>query len=178
MRTKLMLPAFLWVQIFCAQSADPKNQLRQHELEIKELSRQVQYYKNALNVNQAIRSVTFENIRFDVTQVIGSKKDGTVEVNFLYTNVGPTLRSLQCERALMVDPKGNQHLTTQMYIAPNGRIVANEVLPKTAYRGGVLFKKQNSYLPTIRSLALYIYPRDNFSNPVPVVFENIPVIWQ
>lgn len=178
MRTKLMLPAILLAQILCAQSADTPSQLQQHEQEIEELSRQVQYYKNTLNVNKAVRSATFENVRFDLTQVIGSKKDGTVEVNFLYTNIGPTRRSLQCERAQIVDPQGNQHITTQMYIAPNGRIVANEVLPRTAYRGGLLFRKQNSYFPTIRALSLYVYPQDNFSNPVPVVFENIPIIWQ
>lgn len=178
MRTKLMLPAFLLAQLLCAQSADTQSQLQQHEQEIRELSRQVQYYKNALNTNKAIRSATFENIRFDITQVIGSKKDGTVEVNFLYTNLSPNRRPLQCERAQLVDPQGNQHLTTQLYIAPNGRIVANEVLSKTAYRGGLLFRKQNSYYPTIRALSLYVYPQDNISNPVPVVFENIPIVWQ
>lgn len=181
MRIKLMLPAILLAQILCAQADGVQTTVQQHaqhEQEIEELSRQVQYYKNILNTNKAIRSATFENIRFDLTQVIGSKKDGTVEINFLYTNLGGPRRSLQCERAQIVDPQGNQQLTTQMYLAPGGRVIATDVLPKTAYRGGLLFRKQNSYFPVIRSLSLYIYPQDNFSNPVPIVFENVPVIWQ
>lgn len=177
MRTKLILPALMLAQLLCGQSSDLTAKLLQKEQEVRDLSLQVKYYKTVLNSTRAIRSATFENIRFDLTQVTGSRKDGSLVIGFSYNNVGDTRKTLQCERALLVDMQGNQHQTTLINLAPNGKVIAYDVLPKVPYRGAIIYKKLNYYFPVIRSLVLYIYPKDNISNPSPVVFENVPVIW-
>lgn len=178
MKMKLLLPAFMLAQLICGQTSDIAAKLLQKEQEIRELSLQVKYYKTVLNSTKAVRSATFENIRFDLTQVTGSRKDGSLMIGFSYHNHDDSRKTLQCERALLVDMQGNQHQTTQISLAPNGKIIAYDVLSNVPYRGAIFYKKLNYYFPVIRSLVLYLYPEDNISNPSPIVFENVPVIWE
>lgn len=181
MKIKILLISLVLAQLFYSQNADYaqlSQKLNQNRLEIFELSRQVQYYKNVLNSTKAVRKATFEDLDIDITQVIGSRKDGNIAISFNYKNTADSPRRiLQCERAVMVDMQGNQYQTTHLYLAPNGKVVTNEILQNVPYKGGILFKKTDAYFPIIKALILYLYPIDQISNPQPVVFENIPVIW-
>ena len=177
MRINFILPVLCMAQFYFAQSLAVNNRpMPSDEQLVKELSQQVQYYKGILRSSKAVRSATFEKIRFDINQVTGSRKDGNVVVAFGYENLEETRQLLQCERAVIVDVEGNQYLTTNIFLAPGGKIVVNDILSKVPYRAGIFFKKL-PYFPVIKALVMYVYPDDKFSNPVPIVFENIPVVW-
>lgn len=180
MKIKLLLMSLTLAQEFYSQASDSTyfiNKLNQNRLEISELSTQVQYYKNILKSSKAIRTATFEHIQFDINQVSGSRKDGSITLGFTYKNLADPRRILQCEKAVLVDLQGQQFQTTNVYLAPN-KVVVNDVLKDVPYRGGIFYNKVNSYFPTIRALILYVYPSDQISNPMPVVFENVPVVWE
>lgn len=182
MKIKLLSVLLVLAQQLYSQNANYaqlNEQLNQNKLEISELSRQVQYYKKVLNSTRAIRSANFEDLNLDITKVTGSRKTGSIEVLFNYKNTHSTTRkNFQCERAVIVDMQGNQYQTTQLFLAPNGRVVAVDILQNVPYNGGVMFKKVGNYFPVIKALILYLYPSDQLSNPQPIVFENIPVIWE
>lgn len=183
MKLKLTMLMFTLAQLHAAQLSDCielNKKIDIHQLEIDELSRQVIYYRNTLNTAKAIRSATFEDIQYNINQVTGSKKDGNILLRFTYKNLqGDTRKILQCEKAVIIDPQGNQNQTHQVYLSPNGgKIIANDVLTKIPYQGAMVFKKNTSYFPVIRALIVYVYTIDNITNPKPVVFENIPIIWE
>lgn len=183
MKSKLTLLMLVLAQLNAAQlsdCADLDEKLNIHQLQINELSKQVNYYKTLLNATKAIRSSTYEDMQFNINQVIGSKKDGSIMMRFTYKNLkDETRRTLQCEKAVIIDTQGNQHQTNQVYLAPNsGKILANDVLKGIPYQGAMFFKKNTAYFPVIRALIVYVYPVDNLTNPKPVVFENLPVIWE
>lgn len=183
MKIKITLLMLALAQAYCAQLSDCGEAIEKidnHQLEIKELSRQVHYYKNLLNLSKAVRSSAFEDVQYTINQVTGSKKDGTILVRFTYRNLNDHPRKiLQCEKAVIVDTQGNQHQTNQVYLSPNGgKILASDVLAKIPYQGAMVFKKSTAYFPVIKALMVYAYPLDNLTSPKPVVFENIPVIWE
>ena len=183
MKLKLAMLMLTLAQLHAAQLSDCvelNKKVDTHQLEIDELSRQVNYYRNTLNTAKAIRTTTFEGMQYNINQVTGSKKDGNILLRFTYKNLtDATRRTLQCERAVIIDPQGNQNQTNQIYLSPNGgKILVDDLLSKIPYQGAMIFKKNTSYFPVIRALIVYVYPIDNITNPKPVVFENIPVIWE
>ncbi len=149
------------------------------KLQIAELSQQVAYYKTALNLSKALRSNTFEDLSLAIKTVRGLRKDGTIVIEFEYQNTSQRQRgSLQTERAVLVDPQGNQYQTSQVMLHTDGRVHTRDLVPKVPYRGGLVFRKTGVEFPMIRALILYFYPEDNISNPQPVVFESIPIVWE
>lgn len=172
----------LAAQIVSAQDPDYATltkQVKTHQLEIEELTKQVNYYKTTLQYSKAIRSIKFENIQVTINDVRGIKKDGNVVIEFTYTNLSKELQeSLQFEKAVLVDSQGKQYNTSQVFLAQDGKIRVLDLVRDIPYKGGLIFKKTTDYFPIIRALILYAYPKDQLSNPEPVVFENLPVMWE
>ena len=154
-------------------------QIKLHQFEIEELTKQVDYYKSTSNYSKAIRSVNFENLQFTINDVRGIEKDETIIVEFTYTNLSKDLQdSLQFEKAVLVDSKGKQYSTSQVFLAQDEKIRVLDLVKDIPYKGGLMFRKTTDYFPIIRALILYAYPQDQLSNPEPVVFENLPVMWE
>lgn len=183
MMKKLQLVlVILAAQLLPAQKAQQLSLVEQSKidkLQIEELTRQVDYYKKTLNFSKAIRSANFENMKFTINDVRGLKKDGTVMIEFSYTNMSKDLHeSLQFEKAVLVDSQGKQYNTSQVFLTSDGKIRVIDLVDGIPYKGALFFKKSSNYFPIIRALILYAYPKDQLSNPEPVVFENLPVIWE
>lgn len=183
MKKKLQLVlVLLAAQLLPAQNGPQLSLVEQSKIDkqqIEELTKQVDYYKKALNFSKAISSAHFENLRLSINDVRGLKKDGTVIIEFSYTNMSSELhKSLQFEKAVLVDSQGKQYHTPQVFLTTDGKIRVIDLVDGIPYRGALFFKKSTNYFPIIRALILYAYPKDQLSNPQPVVFENLPVIWE
>ncbi|MGA9213246.1 hypothetical protein [Kaistella sp.] len=182
MKTKLTVLTLVLAQCLSAQLADYNvlsEQAKLDQTQIEELSKQVDYYKKFLNLSKVIRTSTFENIQIELNDIRGLKKEGKIMVEFTYKNMGAEMRkALQFEKAIIVEFEGNQYQTQQVFLTLDGKIRVNDLLHGIPYKGAMFFHKSNRYFPIIRALVLYIYTKDQLSNPEPIVFENIPVIWE
>ncbi len=170
------------VQVCNAQSSSCENLIKNKERDqqqIDELGRQVAYYKNLLHTTKAIRSATYEDIRYDIQRVRGLRKDGTILIEFTYQNMDEGLMdALQVEKAVIVEPLGKRFQTTQVSLTADGRFRAVDLVPGVPYKALTVMRKTSADFPTMRTLVLYIFPRDNISSPEPVIFENVPVVWE
>ncbi|PQA90396.1 hypothetical protein SAMN05421796_108183 [Chryseobacterium piscicola] len=185
MKSILILIISVFSQILFAQKSDCsdlKNELKNNKDQITELSKQVDYYKEALNLLKPIRTVDIDGMKLDIVMVNGHKKDKTISVTFIYQNTESTARkSFQCEEAFIIDPQGNQLQTSEVIVAPNKRVRAQNILPEIPTKATMTFAAPDlaeaSFL-IIKVLTIKIYAKDNKNNPYNAVFENIPVIWE
>ncbi|MCD9854527.1 hypothetical protein LUD75_07405 [Epilithonimonas sp. JDS] len=185
MKSKLILITLAFSQILFAQKSDCsdlKNELKNNKEQILELSKQVDYYKETLSLLKPIRTVNIDGMKLDIVKVNGTKLSKTISVTFIYQNTESTARkSFQCEEAFLIDPQGNQFQTSEVLVAPNKRIRAQNILPEIPTKATMTFSvadlKQTDF-PIIKILTLKVYAKDNKSNPYSAVFENIPVVWE
>lgn len=185
MKSKLILIVSVFSQITFAQKSDCsdlKNELKNNKEQITELSKQVDYYKETLNLLKPIRTVDIDGMKLDIVMVNGHKKDKTISVTFIYQNTESTARkSFQCEEAFIIDPQGNQLQTSEVIVAPNKRIRAQNILPEVPTKATMTFAATGlaeTHFPLIKVLTIKIYAKDSKNNPNNAVFESIPVIWK
>ncbi|KFC18322.1 hypothetical protein [Epilithonimonas lactis] len=184
MKSKLILVLSAFSQILFAQKSDCsdlKNELKNKKDQITELSKQVDYYKETLNLLKPIRTVDIDGMKLDIVMVNGHKKDKTISVTFIYQNTESTARkSFQCEEAFIIDPQGNQFQTSEVLVAPK-RIRAQNILPEVPTKATMTFAAADlaeTAFPLIKVLTIKIYAKDSKNNPYNAVFESIPVIWE
>jgi len=156
-----------------------QKELENAKIEVAELSKQNLYYKETLNLLKPIKITTVDDVEFSITKIVGSKKDKTITVTFLYENKFFETRDfLQCQEASAIDPQGNQFQTYEVYIAPNRNMRAEKIKSNIPIKGNLTFKSEESDFPIFRILKILVYPKDNMSSPKEVIFENVAVIWE
>lgn len=176
------------VQILSAQKSDCseiKTELQNNKVQNAELSKQVEYYKETLNLLKPLRTVNVDGIELSITKIVGSKKDKSLSVTLVYQNKDSETRSFfQCEQAFLIDPQGNQFQTFEVYVAPNKGIRAEKILPNIPTKATITFKTTDPTnpihptIPTIKILTLKVYAKNHMDSPYSAIFENIPVVWE
>lgn len=183
MTTKKLLFVFtLLTSSLYAQTntlSKPASELERCTSENKELSKQNTYYKETLHSLKPIRTTQVDGMEIDITSVIGSSKDNTITVTFLYKNMETEIRRyFQCNQAYFVDPQGNQTQTYEVAVSFNKGIMAENITPNIPIKGSMVFKSAENQIPLIRQLTLSIYPKISMSPLPQAYFENLEVIWK
>ena len=156
-----------------------QKELENAKIEVAELSKQNQYYKETLNLLKPIKISISDDVEFSITKIIGSKKNKTITVTFLYENKSSETRDfLQCQEAYAIDARGNQFQTYEVYVAPNKNMRAEKIKSNIPIKGNFVFKTDETDFPILRILKILVYPKDNISSPKEVIFENVAVIWE
>lgn len=167
---------------FSAQKSDCvtiQKELENSKIEVAELSKQNLYYKETLNLLKPIKTSGVDDVEFSITKIIGSKKNKTITVTFLYENKSSETRDfLQCQEAYAIDARGNQFQTYEVYVAPNKNMRAEKIKSYIQIKGNFAFKTEEMDFPIFRILKILVYPKDNISSPKEVIFENIAVVWE
>ena len=173
---------FLFIGIISAQKSDcatTQRELESAKIEVAELSKQNIYYKETLNLLKPISTDIVDDVEFSITKIIGSKKDKTITITFLYENKSFEIRDfLQCQEASAIDARGNQFQTYEVYVAPNKNIRAEKIKSNIPIKGNFVFKTDETNFPIFRILKILVYPKDNMSSPKEVIFENVAVVWE
>lgn len=156
-----------------------QKELENAKIEVAELSKQNLYYKETLNLIKPIKTSIVDDVEFSITKIVGSKKDKTITITFLYENKSSESRDfLQCQEASAIDPQGNQFQTYEVYVAPNKTMRAEKIKSNIPIKGNFVFKTEETEFPIFRILKILVYPKDNMSSPKEVIFENIAVVWE
>ena len=168
--------------LFSAQKSDcvtTQRELENSKIEVAELSKQNIYYKETLNLLKPISTNIVDDVQFSIAKIIGSKKDKTITVTFLYENKSSETRDfLQCQEAYAIDARGNQFQTYEVYVAPNKNMRVEKIKSYIPIKGNFVFKTEEMDFPIFRILKILVYPKDNISSPKEVIFENIAVVWE
>ena len=156
-----------------------QKELENAKIEVAELSKQNLYYKETLNLIKPIKTSVVDNVEFSITKIVGSKKDKTITITFIYENKSFESRDfLQCQEASAIDPQGNQFQTYEVYVAPNKNMRAEKIKSNIPIKGNFVFKTEETNFSIFRILKILVYPKDNMSSPKEVIFENVAVIWE
>ena len=168
--------------LFSAQKSDCVNiqrELENSKIEVAELSKQNIYYKETLNLLKPIKTTIVDDVQFSITKIIGSKKDKTITITFLYENNSFETRDfLQCQEASAIDARGNQFQSYEVYVAPNKNLRAEKIKSNIPIKGNFVFNTEETDFPILRIVKILVYPKDNMSSPKEAIFENIAVIWE
>lgn len=149
--------------LFSAQKSDCvtiQKELESTKIEVAELSKQNLYYMETLNLLKPISTNIVDDVEFSITKIIGSKKNKTITVTFLYENKSSETRDfLQCQEASAIDPQGNQFQTYEVYVAPNKNMRAEKIKSNIPIKGNFFFKTDETDFPIFRILKILIYPK-------------------
>ena len=64
------------------------------KLEIAELTKQNQYYKETLELIKPLATTTANNMEFSIVKAVGNSKDKTLIVEYLYKNISLVLENI------------------------------------------------------------------------------------
>lgn len=157
-----------------------QSRVENQKLEIVELTKQNQYYKETLDLLKPLASATAENLKFDVVKIVGSKKDKTLYVYYTYTNTTDSPRKyFQPNQAYFVDPQGNQVSSYEVFASADRERVEN-IQPNVPMKGVLKFKIEVFDFPLIKLLNLKVGNVETSKNGLfsNLVFKNLPVNWQ
>lgn len=147
---------------------------------ISQLQKENSYYKEILNLLKPVKSIEIDGLQIDLIKVTGSKKDMTLNLEFIYKNLNTDNRKFfQCSQASLIDPQGNRYDTYEIIVGSNKDIRIENISPNIPHKAKVQFKISEGDFPEIRELKIKFYS----NNPLvsgdlqPAVFENINVTW-
>lgn len=162
-----------------------EKELQSNKMQVAELSKQINYYKETLNLLTPIRTVNVDGLEINITKIVGSTRDKSLSVIFVYQNKDSQIREFfQCEQAYLIDPQGNQFQTHDVFVAPNNGIRMEKITPNILAKGKITFKTIDptttleTTTPTIRILTLKVFAKNHIDSPYSAVFENIPISWE
>jgi len=186
MKSKLLLGLLMFSTLSFSQKSDCSSlekEVQNNKIQIAELSKQVNYYQETLDLLKPIKTANVDGLEFSVTKVVGSKKDKTVTVTFIYKNTEQTeRRSLRCMNAYFIDPQGEQYQTWIVSVAADNGSVAYNVKPDIPTKATTKFKINETDFPMIRVLSVKVDLKDQsqggMTRTKEAVFENLPVVWE
>ena len=150
------------------------------KLEIAELTKQNQYYKETLELNKPLATTTANNLEFSVVKAVGNSKDKTLTVEYLYKNTSSDIRkNFQAIDSYFVDARGNQSETYDAF-ANNSKKRVENIQPNVPMKGVIKFKIEELNFPMIKLLNLRFAYIGRELNKVDekITFQNIPVTWK
>lgn len=142
---------------------------------ITELKKQILYFKETLALLNSTISAENKEVSFKINSVMGSSKTGKITIEGLLVNRG-ILRSIQGQKAVATDPKGNGTITYNMTVGNTIRI--EKLLENVPTKFTLELEKLPVNIPVIKSLIIDFYSTVAFkSDPLNVVFQNLEVNW-
>ncbi len=183
MKTIFSISIFLISQIYNAQNI--KNIPCEQELAtgkemISHLQKDNLYFKDTLNLLKPIKSTKIDGLQIDIVKAIGSKKDMTLNLEFIYKNINTENRKyFQCSQASVIDPQGNHYKTYQVIVGSDKDVRIENISPNLPHKGKIQFKVSEVDFPVIKELKIKFYANDplKFTSVQSAVFENINVTW-
>ena len=183
MKTTITISILFLFQIYSAQKI--KSSICEQELAtdkeiISQLQKENLYYKETLNLLKPIKSTTIDGLQIDLIKVAGSKKDMTLNLEFIYKNLSTGNRKFfQCSQASLIDPQGNQYKTYEIIVGSDKDIRIENISPNVPHKGKIHFKISEGDFLVIRELKIGFYSDDPLkSGDVQrAVFEDINVNW-
>jgi len=142
MRKSLLIGGLVLANIMFAQSvcSHLETELKKSKLEIEELSKQVAYYKETLNLLKPIAQASANNLEFTITNATGNKVNKTLVITYLYRNTSDTVRKYyQGMSSYIVDDRGNQNNTYEV-LANKERSRVESIQPDIPMKGFIKFK--------------------------------------
>jgi len=184
MKKTLLICSTIFTILALAQETDCsslKTELEKSKEQITELSNQVNYYKETLNLLKPISIAKTDGLEFNITKAVGSKKDKTITITFIYKNIDMEIRkSFQCFQSYFTNPQGEQYQNYTVVVGANKGIRVENIHPDIPTKGEVAFKVDESPFPIIRILTIEFTSRNSIKSGLKQTanFENIPVIWE
>jgi len=143
---------------------------------IIKLEKEIEYYKETLNLLNSKIVAQDQNVDFKIVSVIGDSNTGKVVIEGILINNG-VLRSIQGHEANAFDPQGNEIRTFEVAVGANKRIA--ELHKDITVKFSVEFKNVVSETPILSALTLKFYSNvEHKSNNLSVTFRNISIEWK
>lgn len=165
-----------------AECPELQTKIENQKAEITELSKQNLYFKETLNLLKPLITAKSDNLQIDIIKAIGSKKDKTLKVYYIYKNLNPMPRKyFQPGQAYIVDPQGNQVNSFEVYASESQRRVDN-IEHNLPIKGVLVFSLkdiENLNFPVLALCQLKFSNEDEktFGPYSKLNFKNIPVTW-
>lgn len=159
-----------------AQNENLKLELTKRESKINDLTKEIEYYKQTLELIDSKISAENKDVTFKVNSVKGNSDSGKVIVEGILINNGD-LRRIQGRQANAFDPKGN---SIKSYKVKFGNASSVEkVLKDVPTKFNVELEQIVEGTPMIKALIIDFYSRLGIkSDDLNVVFENLNIDWK
>lgn len=155
-----------------------EKEMELNKIIIDKLQKENTYYKESLNLLTPIKSIEIDGLKFDIIKITSSKKDLTLNIEFIYKNITDMDRVFfQCEQAFLIDSKGNQFQTYELFVGAEKNIRVENITPNIPRKGRMQFKISESNMPIIKELKLKFYSKSplQFGDTRTAIFENIDI---
>lgn len=153
-----------------------KLELTKRESTINDLTKEIEYYKQTLELIDSKISAENKDVTFKINSVKGNSDTGKVIVEGILINNG-ALRRIQGRQANAFDPKGN---STMSYKVKFGNASSVEkVLKDIPTKFNIELEQIVDGTPMIKALIIDFYSRLGIkSDDLNVVFKNLNIDWK
>ncbi|MFV0591641.1 MAG: hypothetical protein ACK5M7_09670 [Draconibacterium sp.] len=158
-------------QIITKQLSDIKEKnatIDNQKIEILRLKKDIQYYKETLDLLDSKISTENKNVSFKINAITGNTNTGEVLIEGILINNGP-LRSIQKQKSENFDPKGNKETTYNMTIGGDDTRI-EKLYKDVPIKFAVSFKQLIEETPLIKILTMTFY--SSIANTYKVTSKN------
>ncbi len=143
---------------------------------ISKLTKDVEYYKETLNLMSSSISMVEKDVSFKINSVIGNSSTGKVVIEGILVNNG-VVRSLQSQQSNATDPQGNRSTSYVMSLGGETRI------PKLNSEVPLKFMIEYSDIKPnttdIKQLVMTYFSMVNYKkDDISVTFKNLSIDWK
>lgn len=153
-----------------------KEQIISNQTEtISKQEKEIQYYKESLDLLSSKISTVNKDVTFKINSVVGDSNSGIVTIEGILINNG-VLRSIQGQKAIAFDPKGNGLPTYKISVGNETRI--EKLLKDVPTKFSLNLEQIVVGTPMLTALIIDFYSNVGYkSDALNVVFKNLDVTW-
>lgn len=177
-KSLLLILVFICVVLSIhAQILDEKDKrITELENQVKALNKDIDYYKETLNLMQSTTKDEDKGVIFTINSVVGDSKTGNVLVSGILVNKGK-IRYIGYEQVLCFDPQGNEFKSSKKMLGADGSI--NELELDIPVKFSVEFSDIPIDTPLFTMLKFKFFSSfgigpDNIS----ITYRNTPIVWR
>lgn len=173
-----LILVFICVALFShAQTLDDKDKrINELENQVKALNKDIDYYKETLNLMQSTTKDEDKGVVFTINSVVGDSKTGNVLVSGILVNKG-NVRFICYEQVLCYDPKGNEFESSKRMLGANASI--NELELDIPVKFSVEFSDIPIDTPLFTMLKFKFFSSLEFGpDNISISYRNIPIVWR
>lgn len=153
-----------------------KTELSEKETKIKDLTKEIEYYKQTLELIDSKITADDKDVTFKINSVNGNSDTGKVIVEGILINNG-ALRQIQGKKANAIDPKGNSSMSYKVKFGDAIRI--EKVLKDIPTKFNVELEQMEEGTPMIKALIIDFHSKAGYKfDDLNVIFKNLNIDWK
>lgn len=173
----ILLTSFLSFNAALAQDdcSKIKAYLSEKEIIIVNQKKEIDYYKEALQLRESKNQLQIEHFVFKINKVTGDKTNRKLIVEGVFENIGVE-SSIQIMKVSIVDPKGNNYESFDIKLGGNA-MGMSKTYNGVPIKFKLTFEKINEEFPVIKALILEKNDSNSKGIKIDSILKNIDVTW-